>query len=145
MNSRKKLIAVGVVVIGALAYLLASGFAGHSLHDAEVSEIVSNPAKFEGKGIKVSGTVISGSVTKAQLDLAFNMKDKNNNSFIKVEYKGIVPDAFQEEVEVIVEGTYDEANKKFVASSLLAKCPSRYDGMDVEEHNKAMAEINAEI
>ena len=76
MNSRKKLIAVGVVVIGALAYLLASGFAGHSLHDAEVSEIVSNPAKFEGKGIKVSGTVISGSVTKAQLDLAFNMKDK---------------------------------------------------------------------
>ena len=51
MNSRKKLIAVGVVVIGALAYLLVSGFAGHSLHDAEVSEIVNNPAKFQGKGI----------------------------------------------------------------------------------------------
>lgn len=56
-----------------------------------------------------------------------------------------MPDAFQEEVEVIVEGIYDEANKKFVANSLLAKCPSRYDGMDVEEHNKAMAEINADI
>ena len=51
----------------------------------------------------------------------------------------------REEVEVIVEGIYDEANKKFVANSLLAKCPSRYDGMDVEEHNKAMAEINADI
>ncbi len=44
-----------------------------------------------------------------------------------------------------MEGIYDEANKKFVANSLLAKCPSRYDGMDVEEHNKAMAEINADI
>ena len=70
---------------------------------------------------------------------------KNDDSFIKVEYKGIVPDAFQEEVEVIVEGTYDEVNKKFVANSLLAKCPSRYEGMDKEEHNKAMAEINADI
>ena len=80
MNSRKKLIAVGVVVIGALAYLLVSGFAGHSLHDAEVSEIVNNPSKFQGKGIKVSGTVMSGSVTKAQLDLAFDMKDKNVKS-----------------------------------------------------------------
>ena len=42
MNSRKKLIAVGLVVVGALTYLLASGFANHSLHDAEVSEIVNN-------------------------------------------------------------------------------------------------------
>ena len=145
MNSRKKLIAAGVVVIGALAYLLVSGFTNHSLHDAEVSDIVNNPVKYQGKGIKVSGTVMSGTVMKAQLDLAFNMKDKNDDSFIKVEYKGIVPDAFQEEVEVIVEGTYDEANKKFVANSLLAKCPSRYDGMDVKEHNKAMAEMNADI
>lgn len=112
MNSRKKFIAVGLVVVGALTYLLASGFANHSLHDAEVSEIVNNPAKFQDKGIKVSGTVMSGTVTKAQLDLAFDMKDKNDDSFIKVEYKGIVPDAFQEEVEVIVEGIYDEANKK---------------------------------
>ncbi len=145
MNSRKKLIAVGIVVLGSLAYLLASGFAGHSLHDAEVSDIVNNPAKFQDKGIRVSGTVISGTITKAQLDLTFNMRDKNDNSFIKVEYKGIVPDAFQEEVEVIVEGNYDEVHKKLVANSLLAKCPSRYEGMDVEEHNKAMAEKNAEI
>lgn len=145
MSSRKKLIVMGVVVIGALAYLLASGFASHSLHDAEVSEIVNNPLKYQDKGIRVSGTVISGTVKKAQLDLAFDMKDKNNDSFIKVEYKGIVPDAFQEEVEVIVEGTYNEADKKFTASSLLAKCPSRYEGMDVEEHNKAMAKINADI
>ena len=145
MSSRKKLIAVGVVVLGALAYLLTSGFAGYSLHDAEVSEIVNNPAKFQGKGIKVSGTVMSGSVSKAQLDLVFDMKDKNNDNFIKVEYKGIVPDAFQEDVEVIVEGTYDEVNKKFVANSLLAKCPSRYEGMDEKEHDKAMAEKNAEI
>lgn len=145
MSSRKKLIAVGVVVLGALAYLLTSGFAGYSLHDAEVSEIVNNPGKFQDKGIRVSGKVIDGTIKKAQLDLSFNMKDKNNDSFMKVEYKGIVPDAFKEDVEVIIEGTYDEVNKKFVANSLLAKCPSRYEGMDEKEHDKAMAEKNAEI
>lgn len=145
MSNRKKLIAVSVVVLGALVYLLTSGFAGYSLHDAEVSEIVNNPGQFQDKGIRVSGKVMNGTIEKAQLDLSFNMKDKNNDSVMKVEYKGIVPDAFKEDVEVIVEGTYDEANKKFIANSLLAKCPSRYEGMDAEEHDKAMAEQNAEI
>ncbi len=145
MNNKKKLIAVAIVVCGALAYLLGSGFASYSLHDAEVSEIISNPSKYQDKGIKVSGIVIEGSILKSQLDLAFNMKDRNNDDFIKVEYKGITPDAFQENVEVIVEGVYDEENKKLIASSLLAKCPSRYDGMDVEDHNKAMADKNAEL
>lgn len=145
MNSRKKLIAIGVIVIGALSYLLISGFVGHSLHDAEVSEIIKNPDKFLDKGVRVSGTVINGTVMKAQLDLSFNIKDKNDDSFIKVEYKGIVPDAFQEDVEVIVEGIYDNKDNKLVASSLLAKCPSRYEGMDYDDHNKAMADKNAKI
>ena len=57
MNSRKKLIAVGLVVVGALTYLLASGFANHSLHDAEVSEIVNNPAKFQDKSLAYTITL----------------------------------------------------------------------------------------
>ena len=55
--SRKKLIAVGLVVVGALTYLLASGFANHSLHDAEVSEIVNNPAKFQEIQKKINYTI----------------------------------------------------------------------------------------
>lgn len=145
MNSRKKLIAVGVVVIGALSYLLITGLFSYSMHDAEVADILANPMQYEGKGVKVSGTVKNGSIDKAPNSLIFTMKDPESDAFIQVSYKGIVPDSFMDDATVILEGKYDSENKEFVASKLMAKCPSRYEGMEIEEHNKAMAEQNADI
>lgn len=146
MNSRKKLIAVGIVVIGALSYLLVTGLFSYSMHDAEVADILANPVQYEGKGVKVSGTVINGSINKAPNNLVFTMKDQDSDASIKVLYKGVVPDSFMDDATVILEGRYDSENKNFVASKLMAKCPSRYEGMDIEEHNKAIAEQqNADI
>ncbi len=146
MNSRKKLIAVGIVVIGALSYLLVTGLFSYSMHDAEVADILANPVQYEGKGVKVSGTVINGSINKAPNNLVFTMKDQDSDASIKVLYKGVVPDSFMDDATVILEGKYDSENKNFVASKLMAKCPSRYEGMDIEEHNKAIAEQqNADI
>lgn len=146
MNSRKKLIAVGIVVIGALSYLLITGLFSYSMHDAEVADILANPVQYEGKGVKVSGTVINGSINKAPNNLVFTMKDQDSDASIKVLYKGVVPDSFMDDATVILEGKYDSENKNFVASKLMAKCPSRYEGMDIEEHNKAIAEQqNADI
>lgn len=145
MNSRKKLIAVGIVVIGALSYLLITGLFSYSMHDAEVADILANPVQYEGKGVKVSGTVINGSINKAPNNLVFTMKDQDSDASIKVLYKGVVPDSFMDDATVILEGKYDSENKEFVASKLMAKCPSRYEGMEIEEHNKAMAEQNADI
>ena len=145
MNSRKKLIAVGIVVIGALSYLLITGLFSYSMHDAEVADILANPVQYEGKGVKVSGTVKNGSIDKAPNSLIFTMKDPESDAFIQVSYKCIVPDSFMDDATVILEGKYDSENKEFVASKLMAKCPSRYEGMEIEEHNKAMAEQNADI
>ena len=146
MNSRKKLIAVGIVVIGALSYLLITGLFSYSMHDAEVADILANPVQYEGKGVKVSGTVINGSINKAPNNLVFTMKDQDSDASIKVLYKGVVPDSFMDDATVILEGKYDSENKNFIASKLMAKCPSRYEGMDIEEHNKAIAEQqNADI
>lgn len=146
MNSRKKLIVVGIVVIGALSYLLVTGLFSYSMHDAEVADILANPVQYEGKGVKVSGTVINGSINKAPNNLVFTMKDQDSDASIKVLYKGVVPDSFMDDATVILEGKYDSENKNFVASKLMAKCPSRYEGMDIEEHNKAIAEQqNADI
>jgi len=43
-----------------------------------------------------------------------------------VVYKGVVPDAFQPEAEVVMEGTLAPSGT-FEAASLLAKCPSKYN------------------
>lgn len=46
-----------------------------------------------------------------------------------VTYRGVVPDVFAPDVEVVVEGKLSQ-DGVFDASTLLAKCPSRYEGTD---------------
>ena len=43
-----------------------------------------------------------------------------------VEYDKVLPDTFNEDVEVVVEGRFDE-NGVFQATMVLAKCGSRYE------------------
>lgn len=146
MKQNVKWALVGVVVIGAVIYLLISGLSSHGMYYAEVSEINSDPTKFIGKGARVSGLVTQGSLDKrAANDIIFTVKDNLNDSVMKVHYKGIVPDAFKEDISVIIEGKYNSTQNIFEAKTLLAKCPSRYEGMDAEEHEKARAEYNAGI
>jgi cytochrome c-type biogenesis protein CcmE len=59
---------------------------------------------------------------------------------LPVRYTGIVPDTFKDEAEVVVEGVLNPDKASFQAHTLLAKCPSKYEGLaDTEtgrEHQK---------
>lgn len=145
MNSRKKLVLVASLVTGALAYLLVTGLVSYSMHDAEVADVISNPDDYKDKGLKISGTVINGSIDKTTENLIFKVKGEKNDAVMAVLYKGVVPDAFTDNASVIIEGVYSAKDSRFMATKLMAKCPSRYEGMDIEEHNRAMAEKNAEL
>jgi cytochrome c-type biogenesis protein CcmE len=56
-----------------------------------------------------------------------------------VVYRGIIPDTFSDSVEVVVEGRLD-SNGVFQATTLLAKCASRYEATpeSYEAMRKAM-------
>ena len=45
---------------------------------------------------------------------------------IPVTYRGVIPDTFTDSVDVVVEGRYNR-DGTFVATTLLAKCASRYE------------------
>lgn len=140
MNKWIKFIIAAVVVIGVVTYLMVSGLSQHSVYYLEVSELLASPEKFDMKGARISGDVVEGSINKDTMDkklLQFTIADSQGTS-MNVEYRGVVPDAFEEGVTVIVEGNYDPVKKVFFAKTLLAKCPSKYDGEDPEKHNEAM-------
>lgn len=140
MNKWIKFIIAAVVVIGVVTYLMVSGLSQHSVYYLEVSELLASPEKFDMKGARISGDVVEGSINKDTMDkklLQFTIADSQGSS-MNVEYRGVVPDAFEEGVTVIVEGNYDPVKKVFFAKTLLAKCPSKYDGEDPEKHNEAM-------
>lgn len=138
MKKWMKLLIIGFVVLGALTYLLVSSFSEHSMYYAEISELHSNQSKFVNKVVRVSGTVVAGTIEKTSKDLTFTMKDSVKNDIMKIKFSGVVPDAFTEEVTVIVEGIYKGPDTIFLAKSLLAKCPSRYEGLDPNEHKESV-------
>jgi cytochrome c-type biogenesis protein CcmE len=53
-----------------------------------------------------------------------------------VEYRGAVPDTFKPGAEVIVEGRFNKQSGVFSASTLITKCPSKYEKMSAEASPK---------
>jgi len=139
MNKSSKFIVAGLIVVAAVAYLLVSGFSSSSVYYLEVKEVLAHPEKFNKKGMRVSGDIVDGSVIKdvKNQHLVFGIEDHSGGK-MTVEYKGIIPDNFNDEIQVIVEGKYDTVTKKFVAKTLLTKCPSKYEAEDVNDHNEAV-------
>lgn len=126
-KSVKISIAAAVFVI-AVGYLFISGFKSESVYYLTVSEVQHNPEKFNRKGMRVSGDVVPGTVTKDFKNqyLEFHIADPDGKS-MKVIYKGIIPDTFKEDIQVIVEGKFDRAENVFKATTVLTKCPSKYE------------------
>ena len=135
MNKTYKFALAGVVFLCVVGYLFFTSFKSESVYYLEVSEVKHNPEKYNQKGMRVTGEVLPGTVTKdfKKQYLAFTLKDiKGNDDTMKVVYNGIIPDTFKESIHVIVEGKYDQAAQIFKAATVLTKCPSKYEA-EVEQ------------
>lgn len=128
MKKKKVVIVVGLLILSAIILLMITGFKENQIYYIEVHELQKDPDKFTKKGIRISGDVLNGSVKKDEINkhLEFVMTDKTGAK-MNVVYNGIIPDAFKENVQVIVEGKYDKSSNTFTANTLLAKCPSKYE------------------
>lgn len=129
MKRSYKFIFAGLIFAGVLAYLFITGFSQESVYYLEVSEVKHNPEKYNEKGMRVTGEVIAGTVTKDFKNqyLAFTIRDIKTPDTMKVVYKGIIPDTFKEGIHVIIEGKYDVNKQQFDAATVLTKCPSKYE------------------
>jgi len=70
--------------------------------------------------------VVNGTIERAPdgRSVIFQMTDSTTT--YKVHYKGVIPDTFTEGVNVVVEGRLNDEGT-FEATTLLAKCASRYE------------------
>lgn len=63
--------------------------------------------------------------------LYFTLKDKNGD-WLEVSYKGVRPGNFDQATQIVAIGNYKE--KVFQADQLLVKCPSKYQGEEVQSY-----------
>ena len=123
----KLLVAGGAIVI-AIAYLIVTALQTSTVYYITVGELLQRgPAGGALQQVRLAGDVVPGSVEKIDAGLAVRFLVHDGSGQMPVYYKGgPVPDIFGDEVQVIVEGKVGP-DGTFQASTLLAKCPSKFE------------------
>lgn len=129
MHPRTKFLLGGAVVLGAAGVLMAGAIKDtgvYFLMPHELEAKVAQDPTLIGTGVKVGARVVGGSIERdaSGREVRFRMTD--GKATYPVVYRGIIPDTFSDSVEVVVEGRLD-ATGTFQATTLLAKCASRYE------------------
>ncbi len=122
-----KYLFLGLAILLGLTYVIYAGFQKSFVYYFTVSEIVQTPPR-NNADVKVTGTVKKGSVKKDMDRVEFILTEGGRE--IKVVYRGILPDAFAEDNEVIAEGKFDRTAMLVKAHTLMTKCPSRYENAE---------------
>jgi cytochrome c-type biogenesis protein CcmE len=131
----KFILGIGVIVI-TLTYFVYGGVRDTMVYYLTVGELKGRvPSVYKDK-VRVSGTVVPGSIKKS-IDGSLEFKITDGKQAIDVQYSGIVPDIFRDNVEAVVEGLYTPQNV-FQANVLLAKCPTKYDPSNPSKKGKSI-------
>jgi cytochrome c-type biogenesis protein CcmE len=127
--SRKIVIAVSVILVG-FAILFGVGLKGSLVYYLTVSEFLDTGRRDDlGDHFRVNGNVVTDSIerTPGAPGARFLMSDGKRQ--LPVAYGKETPDTFVDGSEVVVEGSLG-ADGTFVATTLLAKCPSKYEAQN---------------
>ena len=125
-RANKKLIAVVLIVLIAIGILIGTSLRGALTYYITVDELTARGAEGYGDRVRVGGRVLKGTIVKdAQNNLSFTMYHNEPTTTMPVSYKGVVPDIFGDETDVIVEGKR-QSDGTFHATKLLSQHPPEF-------------------
>ena len=131
MKARTKFLIGGALVLTSAGYLMASSIektGTYYLTPSELATRVAADPSFHDVGLKMGATVVKGSIDRTPGGREVRFRITDGKQVVPVIYKGIIPDTFTdgEEIQVVVEGRMGR-DGVFHATTLLAKCASRYE------------------
>ncbi len=119
-----KFVIGGLVVALVIGYMVFNGMQGTMVYYQTVSELKANGP--QAGQVRVAGTVVDGSIQRDVKNVTVNFTMSDAGGSLPVSYKGVPPDTFKDGADVVVEGRLDSSGS-FVATNMLAKCPSKYE------------------
>lgn len=129
MKARTKFLIGGVLVLGTSGYLMASSIKETGVYYLTPSELaakVTSDPTFYGTGVKVGARVVPGTIVRSTGGTDYTFRVTDGAKQYAVSYHGIAPDTFTDGVDVVLEGRLAR-DGTFRATTLLAKCASRYE------------------
>jgi len=120
-------------VVCTLAWLAVSGINESKTYYKTISELRSDASQV-GKRVRVTGDVVPGSIHRDGTKVHFKIIEKGHNQLLDVTYTGKdpLPDTFRDNSQAMADGKLS-AEGTFHASSIAAKCPSKYEA-DPNKH-----------
>ncbi len=138
MARNKKVYIAFAVVLAAMAYLIFGGFNQQTMvYYSTVKELKEQGSQAYGRGFRVSGKVVPGSVQVATDRVRASFDIEEEGEVLHVVYDGVLPDTFKENIDVLVEGKMAESGT-FQAANVFTKCASKY--APAEENDSAAAQ-----
>ena len=128
-------VTVGVLAL-AFAGLMYSTLSEGTEYFKHVDEVMVNRQQWEGKSLQLHGYVVPGSIMVKPSTLEYKFKVQNNparvgeaGQVIEASYKGVVPDTFKDEAEVVLRGKLGTDGFHTDPNGVIAKCPSKYEAL----------------
>jgi cytochrome c-type biogenesis protein CcmE len=131
-----------VTAAAAIAGLVLTGMKDNAIYSKPVDELIANRSKFAGRPVRADGTLVHGTLVKREQPCEYRFTIEKNGVRVPVRYaQCVVPDTFRDvpgmDVAVTVEGQL-QPDDSFEATTVLAKCPSKYEMRDRAEKGEAM-------
>lgn len=131
MKPGHKFLVGGGVIVASVAILMFQGvrqFGQYSLTPSELAARVARDSTLYNVGLKMNAKVVPGSVHRDPASQTIDFQVSDGAQTYAVTYRGLAPDTFtdQQDIEVVVEGRLSR-DGVFHATTLLAKCGSRYE------------------
>lgn len=126
---RTKFILIGLGIAATMAFMLVVATQKSDGGFAYYVTVKEFNEKGRPKGhFRVNGKVAPGTIERLANGrrVTFTIKDKDGGATLPVDYSGIIPDTFVDDADVVVEGL-KKSDGVFEATTLLAKCPSKYE------------------
>lgn len=131
MKARTKFLIGGGMILATVGYLMASGIKETGVYYLTPSELaakIETDRSFYDVGMKMGARVVKGSIQRDVASQTINFRVTDGVHSYPVIYRGLAPDTFTDEVDVVVEGRL-QSDGTFRATTLLAKCGSRYESV----------------
>ena len=117
---------IGVIVIGGgMGYFIYQTMQSSWAYYYSVDEFSANKDAVKDQSLRIAGRVKPESISRdlQKMNLTFTLSGTETE--IPVSYTGSVPDNFEEDREVVVQGRLD-ATGTFQADLLMTRCESKY-------------------
>jgi cytochrome c-type biogenesis protein CcmE len=126
---------IGLLVMGGgILTLVFTSFKGSAVYSKGVDDLVRDKDRLGDRAVRVTGTLVKGSLMKRDQPCEYRFNIEQKGVVLPVRYSQcIVPDTFRDmpgmDVSVTAEGKLTQAGN-FEASTIMAKCPSKYEMKD---------------